>query len=191
MNMFVHKLMNRESYKNRVDLNSLNLAFTGNDLISTTHDSRSISKLQCIQEFVEQIDQMRERQRSEDYKMTEDTQSNFRNAAEFFEHLGQNKLQEAIDNMESLQSINKLRCERKPMFGKNLIKLLTITRDQRNDTNCLQECMRPLQERFTSCKGIIENYAVLTPNAVTLDSRKLAVGSTMKARSMKMYETPY
>lgn len=176
MNMFVHKLMNRESYKNRVDLNSLNLAFTGNDLISTTHDSRSISKLQCIQEFVEQIDQMRERQRSEDYKMAEDTQSNFRNAAEFFEHLGQNKLQEAIDNMESLQSINRLRCERKPMFGKNLIKLLTITRDQRNDTNCLQECMRPLQERFTSCKGIIENYAVLTPNAVTLDSRKLAVG---------------
>lgn len=176
MNMFVHKLITRDSYKSRVGLDSLNLAFTGNDLTTTVHDSKSASKLQCIQEFVEQIDQMRERQKSEDYKITEETPPEFQNAIGFFEHLGHEKLQEAIENMETLQNVNKLRCERRPMYGKNLIKLLRVTRDRRSDTDCLQECMNPLQERFATYKDIIENYAVVTPNAVTLDSRKLALG---------------
>lgn len=182
MDSFVRRMTTQNSYKKRIGLDSLNLAFTCNDWGTTTHDSRSISKLQCVQEFVEQINQMREQQRSEDYKITEEMPPEFQNAVKFFEVRGQRKLQESIDNMESLQLINKLRCARWPMYGKNVIDLLTISRNRRNDTYCLQDCMRPLQKRFTAYNNIIENYAVVTPNAVTLDSRKLALGLNDESR---------
>lgn len=176
INRFVYGLLNHGKYKTKVGLDTMNFVFTGNDLHSTTHTSQTTSKLQCIKEFVEQIDELRQQQVSSVYDESEETPPNFRDAMEFFESLGKRRLQDSVKKIESMQFINKLRCDKKPMYGKNLFKLLTIKRDQSCDTRFLKACTQPLQESIKAYKDTIDNYAVVTPNAVTLDLRNLSLG---------------
>lgn len=173
---FVYDLLNREQYKDKIGLDTMNLAFTGNDLEYTTHTSHAVSKLQCVEEFVKQVDELRQQELSSVMGDSEDTPPNFQDAVKFFEHLGEKRLQEAIDDVESMRHINKLRCDQRPMYGKNLFKLLKVERDRRNDTDGLRACINPLQNHFDTHKDIIEKYAVVTPNAVTLDTRNLTLG---------------
>ncbi|QLQ80691.1 hypothetical protein HG537_0E00440 [Torulaspora globosa] len=175
-NQFVHDLANREEYKTRIGLDTMNLVFTGNDLESTTHTSQATSKLQCVAEFVKQIDELRQQEMSSDSNELDEIPQNFQNATEFFKRLGMKRLQETIEGVESVRHINKLRCDRKPMYGKNVFKLLTIERDRSNDTHTLRLCTQPLQNKFDIYKDIIEKYAVITPNVVTLDTRYLTLG---------------
>ena len=74
--------------------------------------------------------------------------------------------------------VNKLRCDRRPIFGKNLIDLLTKDRRVKYDKSSIidNELIKPLQTRVLDNRKIIDTFAVLTPSAVSLDMRKLALG---------------
>lgn len=175
MNKFISKLLVHGENESKVNLNTLNLVFSRNDLQITSHHSQSIEKLQCIDEFVKQVGELREQNILKSYKSSVDSPLNLQIAVKFFEHLGEQKLQHTIDSLESMKYINKLRCEKKPVYGKNLIDLLMIPNNHHELSGCLSQCSKPLESRFTSCSDIIENYAVLTPSAVTLDMRGLTL----------------
>lgn len=175
MNRFINKLLIRGEYESKVNLNSLNLVFSRNDLHITSHHSQSIEKLQCVDEFVKQVSELREQSNLKAYKSSVNSPLNLQIAVKFFEHLGEQKLQRTIDSLESMKYVNHLRCEKKPVYGKNLVDLLMISDTHHELSGCLAQCSKPLQDRFTSCSDVIENYAVLTPSAVTLDIRGLTL----------------
>ncbi|KAH9198740.1 SNF2 family N-terminal domain-containing protein [Zygosaccharomyces rouxii] len=177
LNKYVLRLLGQNERDRKVDFDFMNLSFTNNDAKMTTHRAQSISKLQCIQEFQRQVDLLREQN---SLKSSEDEQlpSNLRHAEEFFRQLGQQKGQRAIDSLQFLQYVNRSKCEKKPLYGQNLINLLRVgpTKEAGPQAQCLEEMLTPLQTRITKHKNLIENYAVLTPNVVALDLRELSLG---------------
>lgn len=177
LNNYVLRLLNQNERDRKVDFEFMNLSFTNNDTKMTTHRAHRISKLQCIQEFQKQVDLLREQNSS---KLSENQQlpSNLRHAEEFFKKLGQQKNQRAIDSLQFLQYVNKSKCEKKPLYGQNLINLLKVspTKNAEPQAQCMEEMLTPLQTRITKHSDLIENYAVITPNVVTLDLRELSLG---------------
>ncbi|SJM84883.1 related to Helicase SWR1 [Zygosaccharomyces bailii] len=180
LNKFVLKLTQQGQQDNSVDLGFLNLAFSSNDSGMTTHRSQSVNQLQCVDEFVKQVRLLRERSLLNPADQSTSTENpNFHSAEQFFRRLGQQKSQRAIDSLEFLRYINELKCGKKPVYGQNLIKLLQISRCNSNPTDsprCMNNLLKPLQNHIKVHSNIIENYAVVTPNAVALDLRELTLG---------------
>lgn len=170
MNTFVHKLLHCKDLESNVNLDSLNFIFTNNDLTSTLHHSQSISKLKCINEFVEQVNLSRQQDNAEALEST--ASSDYANAYDFFNSLGEQTLQQKINKLESMQNINKMRCERRPMYGQNVIKLLQIANPDEAKLYH-SEC---LQNHLQTYADIIECFAVITPAAVSLSIRDLTIG---------------
>ncbi|GAV51738.1 hypothetical protein ZYGR_0AF02090 [Zygosaccharomyces rouxii] len=177
LNKYILRLLGQNERDRKVDFDFMNLSFTGNDTKMTTHKAHRISKLQCVQEFQRQVDLLREQN---SLKSSEDQQlpSNLRHAEEFFRQLGQQKGQRAIDSLQFLQYVNRSKCEKRPLYGQNLINLLRVgsTKEAGPQAQCMEEMLTPLQTRITKHSSLIENYAVLTPNAVALDLRELSLG---------------
>ncbi|CAI4058914.1 chromatin-remodeling protein SWR1 SKDI_04G5460 [Saccharomyces kudriavzevii IFO 1802] len=161
----------------QIDLDFMNLVFTNNDKVLTSYHSDQISKLKCVSDFIEEVDKLKEanKQVQQEY---EKTTLNFQDANQYFKYSNQRKVEGTVDMLSFLKMVNKLRCDRRPVFGKNLIELLT--KDDKmgyEKPRIIDEgLIKPLQTRLLDNKKVIDTFAVLTPKAVSLDMRKLALG---------------
>lgn len=182
LNKYILRQLAQGEEDRKVDFNFMNLLFTNCDSETTTHRADSINNLQCVQEFQRQVNLLREQNLSKSSE-SDALPSNLRHAEEFFRHLGQQKSQRAIDSLQFLQYVNKSKCGKKPVYGRNLINLLRVgdTKEAGPRAQCLEELLTPLQTRITKHSNLIENYAVTTPNAVTLDLRELSLGLDEKS----------
>ncbi|CCD24111.1 chromatin-remodeling protein SWR1 NDAI_0C04510 [Naumovozyma dairenensis CBS 421] len=173
MNKFMHKML-ASSDDSRVDLKNLNLVFSENDNNLTSYHSDSISKLKCIKSFVKEIDILKEEITK---AKIENTIMNFDNASDFYKNYKRTSIQTKIDALMGLWYINTLKSDRKPVYGNNLIKLVTVDSiSAKINSPSLEPLIKPLQTRFFSENDTIEKYAVLTPKAVALDMRYLELG---------------
>ncbi|CAI4058899.1 hypothetical protein SKDZ_04G5350 [Saccharomyces kudriavzevii ZP591] len=161
----------------QIDLDFMNLVFTNNDKVLTSYHSDQISKLKCVSDFIEEVDKLKEanKQVQQEY---EKTTLNFQDANQYFKYSNQRKVEGTVDMLSFLKMVNKLRCDRRPVFGKNLIELLT--KDDKmgyEKPRIIDEgLIKPLQTRLLDNKKVIDTFAVLTPKAVSLDMRKLTLG---------------
>ncbi|EDO18657.1 hypothetical protein Kpol_1055p13 [Vanderwaltozyma polyspora DSM 70294] len=173
-NRVVENLLSYKGYKNNVNLNTLNMVFTNNERLMTSFHSRDISKLKCIEEFTYELERLRNERRADidESKLAVDINV----ASEFFKQLGTQKFDETISSLEMKKDINILRCDKKPVYGSNLIKLLDITDSDKTHLDSVSPLIEPLQTKILNNKKIIETFAVITPPVVTLDMRKMALG---------------
>lgn len=174
----VLKLFKKNNQVNRVDLDFLNLVFTLNDKDLTSYHAEEISKLTCVKNFVEEVNKLRETNKQLQEEFGEASFLNFQDANQYFKYSNKQKLEGTVDMLNFLKMVNKLRCDRRPIFGKNLIDLLTKDRRVKYDKSSIidNELIKPLQTRVLDNRKIIDTFAVLTPSAVSLDMRKLALG---------------
>ncbi|EJS42296.1 swr1p [Saccharomyces arboricola H-6] len=173
----VTKLCQKDNQFNRIDLDFMNLIFTKNDKDLTSYHAEEISKLKCVNNFVEEVNKLKETNK-ELQEECEKTILNFQDANQYFKYSNQQKVEETLHILSFLKMVNQLRCDRRPIFGKNLIELLT--KDDNlgyGEPRIIDEgLIKPLQTRVLDNKKIIDIFAVLTPSAVSLDMRKLTLG---------------
>lgn len=162
--------------ENQVNFNNLNLIFTQNEQSITSHHADTISKLACVQDFVREVNLLREKQHMQNSDAIINNTSILQNPKKFYELFSKNKINDKIQKIDFQKYINTLRCNRKPVYGDNLLKLLTINQPISNLENISSPLIQPLQTRVLAGKETINNYAVLTPNAVSLDVRKMTLG---------------
>ncbi|CCE62864.1 hypothetical protein TPHA_0D02260 [Tetrapisispora phaffii CBS 4417] len=169
---YVHNLLHANDYKENVDLQTLNFVFTKNDEYLSSNNSKTISTSKCIKEFVDEVDKLRSNIDLEQRKNSD----NFDFTLEFFKNLGIRKIQELVNSIEHRKYLNNLRCDKSPVYGKNLINLLVVKDDRLEDVSFSAELIKPLQTRIISSRDMIQNFAVITPNVVTLDIRPISLG---------------
>lgn len=164
INMFLLNALSR-----KIDVKTLGLQFSHNDRTLSSHLSQKISKLNCGPMFEKDV-RLLEGRISKKIGPKKSSTS-YQNANKFFLGFAEQKVERNIDFLNFQKHINELRCNTKPVYGQNLIKLLTLKDKLHNEV--LKPLIKPLQTRFVNDKNIIDNFAVLTPKAVTLDTRTL------------------
>lgn len=162
--MFLLNALNR-----KIDVKNLGLQFSQNDKILSSHISQKISELNCGSMF-ERDARLLEGRISKKLD-SRNSSISYQNAKKFFLRFAEQKVERNIDFLNFQKEINELRCNTKPVYGRNLIKLLTL--EDKSNKEVLEPLIKPLQTRFVKDKSIIDNFAVLTPKAVTLDTRTL------------------
>ncbi|KAK5782154.1 hypothetical protein RI543_000078 [Arxiozyma heterogenica] len=162
--------------ENRVNLHNLNLIFTQNELNITGHHAKTISKLACVEDFVKEVNLLRKKEHMQNIETNLSVSIVLQNPKNFYELFTRNKTSDMIQRIEFQKYINILRCNRKPIYGNSLLKLLTINQTVSDLENISYPLITPLQTRFLTEKQTIDNYAILTPNAVSLDIRKMTLG---------------
>ncbi|KAG0668333.1 swr1 complex component [Maudiozyma exigua] len=164
VNMFLSNALNK-----KIDVKTLGLQFSQNDKILSSHISQKISELNCGSMF-ERDAHLLEGRISKKLNRRNSSIS-YQNAKKFFLRFAEQKVERNIDFLNFQKEINELRCNTKPVYGRNLIKLLTL--EDKSNNEVLKPLIKPLQTRFVKDKSIIDNFAVLTPKAATLDTRTL------------------
>lgn len=79
------------------------------------------------------------------------------------------------DRLEQAVYLNDLRCEREPVYGESLLKLLksvTVPKKERVDSPVLNDMILSLNKRTSIMDETVENYSVLTPKVVSMDMKE-------------------
>lgn len=162
----------------QVNLSNLNFIFTKDETNVTSHTLNSISKLSCIKEFVEQVNEIRSQNKLQEIERYRNSPINFQNIEQFYESFSNQRVNEKIDGIKFLGYINRQRCNRQVMYGKNLIKLLADDTKEYNweKVNAMNDLIKPLQTRLLNGKASIEKYAVITPSVITSNIGELSLG---------------
>ncbi|CCK69629.1 chromatin-remodeling protein SWR1 KNAG_0C05310 [Huiozyma naganishii CBS 8797] len=159
----------------RLDLENLNLVFSRNEEAFATYDWNSISRLKCIEQFQKEVNILRKNEYMHDYDKAKDSPVFLQDAEKFYQQISRQNTQDTIESLEFDKYINDLRSSRRPRYGDNLRKLLSVI-EPLDENELLHPLIEPLQTKVLSQKHIINDFAVLTPKAVALDVRPLALG---------------
>ncbi|SCU91748.1 LADA_0F11782g1_1 [Lachancea dasiensis] len=173
INNFVTKRLRMKDTSN-INVNTLNLNFSSNDSGLTTYHAASIRNSQCIRHFTEEVAKLRERAEQQSNTELQGSPFNFQDINQFYQGYAAKKTEDMVSRLQYLGYINGLRCAKRPVYGANLIKALSIASSERD--GCVEELLKPLQTKILDNDATIEKFAVVTPNAVTLDARNLALG---------------
>lgn len=172
LNNYVYNRLHENQFETSVDLSNLNFQFTSNDKTLSTNHSEKISELQCVQPILKEISRLKQLNEND----SPVTQPDFQDLNQYYSYAKHNKINEIIGQLEHLNYMNNLRCNRRPMYGSNIVKLLTVGPKKFIDCELTQESIKPLETRLLEGKETIEKFAVITPPVVTLDIRERAVG---------------
>ncbi|CCH58131.1 hypothetical protein TBLA_0A03310 [Henningerozyma blattae CBS 6284] len=142
----------------------LNFQITNNCNQVMDYHLESIRTNQCNNEFDKSIAELKE--------TFEESKIILSKANEFFNRFGYQKYLRQIKKLKFLKYLNQLKCDRTVIYSKNLINMINIDKALPIDNNLI----KPLKTRIIENKGIISNYAVITPKVVTLDIRKISLG---------------
>ncbi|AMD19772.1 HCL379Wp [Eremothecium sinecaudum] len=174
LNQNILKRLHENDIEQCVNLQALNFLFTYNDFMMTTNTATSTAHLQCVTQFADAIRMVRE----ETAATTEEEQKlNYQNINEFYKGFTLKNSARIINHYGYMKYLNTLRCEKKPIYGSNLIKLLTLNgRYANTNSDVMSDLMKPLETRLLTKKDMIQQYAIVTPNVVVLDNRELILG---------------
>ncbi|CDO96353.1 unnamed protein product [Kluyveromyces dobzhanskii CBS 2104] len=172
LNNYIYNLLHENSFEKTISLSNMNFQFTDNDVSLTTNHSQKISELQCVQPITTEINRLK----LFNQKDIPEAQIDFQDLTEYYSHAKHNKINEIIEQLEHLNYMNNLRCQKTPMYGSNVLKLLTLGSKKFVDCLFTQESIKPLSTRLINGKDTIEKFAVITPPVVTLDIRERTLG---------------
>jgi helicase SWR1 len=154
-----------------IDLNVLNLAFTRfeNDGLTTYH-SNSITNLKSSKILDERVEEL-----SAD--LVEEIDSNYSDIESFYKYSRYHSKREFLSKIKQIIYINNLRCDKSPMYGKNLINELSVVKPIELDFQFKGELIKPLETRMLSMSNEIERFAFVTPEVVNLNMTELTIPS--------------
>ncbi|KAL3239672.1 chromatin-remodeling protein SWR1 [Nakaseomyces bracarensis] len=176
---FMLRRIHENDNESVVNLSNLNLIITKNESDVTSHTLNSINRLACIQDFTDEVQNIRLQNKLDEIRRSNSSPVNFQNIDEFYESFSNERINESLDKIAFLGYINKLRCDKKVIYGKNLINLLASKSKGNNkweNIAAMDELMTPIQTRLINGKSTIEKFAVLTPSAVTSNVGELSLG---------------
>lgn len=168
LNNYIFDKLNEGKFEREADLIGTNFIFTSNDFGLTTNHAEKIKKIQCIQPIMDEIRRLTESNDSQNFVPDLD----FQDIGKYYEEDKHRKIVELAHHLDHMHYLNGFRCQRKPMYGSNLINLLTLGDKSFIDSDFTKECIRPLQTRLLEGEKEIEKFAVVTPSVVTLDTRE-------------------
>ncbi|EMG47154.1 hypothetical protein G210_2551, partial [Candida maltosa Xu316] len=161
-----------------IDFNILNLDVTSSENLNY-FVCQSSAKLKSSQPIQEQIDKLTELENGLGKADPTDIVS-------YYQHL---KLEDQIEVKEKLQQVlylNSLRCERKPIYGESLLKMLRLNHKP------LEKYSLTLSQRVSQLDDIIEKYSIITPAVVALDMKEQLVPvSTRRKVLNEVTENPF
>ncbi|OWB61454.1 hypothetical protein B5S29_g2344 [[Candida] boidinii] len=177
----------RKDYENQVSLDLLNLLPVNNNDLSET-DSASITKLSADKLFANECDKLNK-------LLSVPVKPNYSDLAGYFEYLKYRENEESLDLFKQRLYVNKLRCQRKPLFGPRLLNLLTI-KDNKIGSDTLENfqlqrlgLVLNLNDRVEQMSDIIEKYSFVTPKVVSLDlNDRLIPSPVQKMLTNKLVE---
>ncbi|BAP71762.1 helicase SWR1 [Kluyveromyces marxianus] len=172
LNNYINHILHENEFGKVVDLSTLNFLFTPNDFYLSTNHSEKINQLKCVDSITKEI--MNLKKLNESGMTISDL--DFQDLNKYYSYAKHNRINEMIDQLEQLRYLNELRCAKKPMYGSNVVNLLTMGPKKFMDCNFTQDCIKPLETRLINGKDTIEKFAVITPAVVTLDIRERTVG---------------
>ncbi|AOA65042.1 SWR1 complex ATPase [Komagataella phaffii CBS 7435] len=169
------KLRDRDA----VDLQVLNLLPSHNDLNLSTHTVASTAHLNAnahLSNHIREIEKVVKTPVPENYY---DFQS-------YYRYLKYKEQQDALDHSTHALYLNRLRCERRPIYGKNTLDLLKVVNhtdkplkmtDDRVLSEAFDDMFTTIEERSIKMKDIFEKYAFVTPPVVCLNMNDVAINS--------------
>ncbi|EEB07486.1 SNF2 family helicase Swr1 [Schizosaccharomyces japonicus yFS275] len=118
------------------------------------------------------------------------TTLNYSSRATFSEYYANCRLREKLEKTKHKDYINRLRCDRRPIFGHKFLQLLTSLPKKCNameynakavnhadyhlrSTNALRQCVLSLSDRAESMRSVFQLFACITPNVVVVDLPQL------------------
>ncbi|SCU95902.1 LAME_0F14004g1_1 [Lachancea meyersii CBS 8951] len=173
LNSFMLKRLQAKSSE-LVDFTTLNLNFSSNDSFLSSHHAKSINESQCVRQFTDEVNKLRSKWEEKSKSDIEGSPFNFQDINQYYQNYAAKKNGDMISKLQYLRYINNLRCAKRPTYGSNLVKLLSIIEPQCEEST--EELFMPLQTRINHNRATIEKFAVITPNVVTLDTRNLTLG---------------
>lgn len=176
---FFLRLLNKGKLESSANLYTLNYQFTSNDFLMTTDYSKTVKRLSCVDQFVQEIEKLKKLKHSQ--ISTGMSFINFQNIQQFYEYDTNKRVQRFSDHLNYLFYLNTLRCDKVPMYGKNLIDLLSIGNKKFMDCGFFNDAVKSLNSKLIIYQDKIEKFAVITPNVVVLDNRKLVLGLNDKS----------
>ncbi|AAS52229.2 ADR309Wp [Eremothecium gossypii ATCC 10895] len=180
LNQLVLKNLNKHALDTVVNLQCTNLAFTQNDFNMETHYADSCARLQCVRQFSEAVEKLRKDASLPDAK-DDPNVLNYQDMHEFYTGYTVRKRLRLIDQYRHTFYLNSLRCEKRPVYGINLVRLVSVHHRPPLECNVMSELMKPLETRLVTHKRIIDEFAIITPTAITLDTRVLSLGLDSEA----------
>ncbi|ODV96793.1 hypothetical protein PACTADRAFT_84091 [Pachysolen tannophilus NRRL Y-2460] len=172
----------RENDDTKVDLSVVNLIPTINESISTWNATSS-SSLNANKYLKQDCAKL------EDVLNKTEVQEDYTHLNSYYQFLKYKEQREALDHSEQLLYLNNLRCERNPIYGSNLINMLSITEingpSNEKTSKAYQDIVKPLNTRISMMYNTIEKYAFVTPAVVALNMKNYVLpNESLRAEMM-------
>ncbi|KAK9454418.1 SNF2 family N-terminal domain-containing protein [Dipodascopsis uninucleata] len=176
------KLLESDS-QSKLDFDFLNLKLMQNEYM-TTYESKSIfngSATDLIKTDVSSL----ESSLVPNFKVSYSSLDSFRNSRLHLKKI------ENLDRLRSVLYINKYRCARRPVYGKNILDFCNIVSPGVKRNTWIQnypcdKMVKTVIERSDIMRDAIEHYAFVTPAAVAIDLPKYVFSGIPKSEFSKL-----
>ncbi|ANZ76061.1 BA75_03175T0 [Komagataella pastoris] len=167
--------------RDAVDLQVLNLLPSHNDIDLSTHTVVSTSHLNANSHLLNHI---REIERVVKTPVPED----YYDFQGYYKYLKYKEQQDALNHSTHTLYLNRLRCERRPIYGKNALDLLKVVHptykplkmtDDRVLSEAFDDMSTTIDERSIKMKDIFDKFAFVTPPVVCLNMNDVAINSEL------------
>ena len=159
--------MSTGSSTSQISLNSLNLDIVNLDRLNY-FVSEEVNRLASTEVLDEQIGVLNLLIESGQGYL----QANPNNYIDYHRYLQVDSQSKLRNRLMSVLNLNKLRCERKPLFGESFIKSMqNITMMKEDSSDIYDDVVLSLSRRASYMAGCIEAYSVVTPSVVALDMK--------------------
>ncbi|KAK6202733.1 SNF2 family N-terminal domain-containing protein [Scheffersomyces amazonensis] len=173
---------------NKINFNVLNLDITSCDNMNyfIAQSSYNLRSQSALGQQISKINSLIKSER--DYSNPDPT-----DYLEFYQYLKSGNQTFFANKLEHIQYLNDLRCSRKPIYGKTLLKMLkscTINYQNYSKTSDIyNELFYSIGRRVESLNDIIEKYSVITPAVVTLDMKDNLIPISIQRKIIEQVAT--
>ncbi|MCP8719169.1 MAG: SNF2-related protein, partial [Asgard group archaeon] len=105
------------------------------------------------------------------------------NHVNYYQHLKHENQMDVKEKLKQTLYLNTLRCDRKPIYGNSLLKLLTLAQRDYTDMPFNKYC-KSITERAVFMDDTIEKFSIVTPAVVALDMKDQLIPISTRRRVM-------
>lgn len=169
LNDLVEKYSNESQGRKDISLPVLNLDITGKENLNY-FTSSSTKRLQSTSSLQKQANELNDIINVKSNNDTKDVCLSYYTESKRENQIG------VKERLEQAVYLNQLRCDRGPVYGESLLRMLkSATFEYKPNGTLLDELILPIEKRVEVMKDTIENYSVLTPAAVSMDMKELLI----------------